>query len=315
MQLLVTFGLVFFATFGSTHRVNFSWIFRHFEFWWFRALWDLVPLTTLEPSHTHTHAHICVIPYSATYRPILARYPIKASLKELCNLSLQVLRIFKKHCCWASETKSPENGEKAMMLFYCSSTLWSWMGEPPQRNTHPNKSVCVKNRNSLYKLSPPLFPLEYAETGRRSLRKLFVETVFVWAGFLFGWVAFRWFEMLSHAQQRMPGITPPQHPLDTASWTGNKRSFESREPHWFLTAMLLTGIAIHLSLLRRYFCKSMPSSWWKVVFTLPICITTRHLYHNALAEVFNSGFVGTPPLESRLTQGRRAPPNLDFWAG
>ena len=37
----------------------------------------------------------------------------------------------------------------------------------------------------------------------------------------------------------------------------------------------LKSIAIHLPFLSRYFCKSMPSSWQKVVYTPPICITIR----------------------------------------
>ena len=35
------------------------------------------------------------------------------------------------------------------------------------------------------------------------------------------------------------------------------------------------SIAIHIPFLSRYFCKSMPSSWQKVVYTPPICITIR----------------------------------------
>ena len=38
---------------------------------------------------------------------------------------------------------------------------------------------------------------------------------------------------------------------------------------------LLKSIAMHLPFLSRYFCKSMPSSWQKVVYTPPICITIR----------------------------------------
>ena len=49
-------------------------------------------------------------------------------------------------------------------------------------------------------------------------------------------------------------------------------SGESNQP---LTPILLKSIAIHLPFLSRYFCKSMPSSWQKVVYTPPICITIR----------------------------------------
>ena len=47
-------------------------------------------------------------------------------------------------------------------------------------------------------------------------------------------------------------------------------SGESNRP---LTPILLKSIAIHLPFLSRYFCKSMPSSWQKVVYQPPICIT------------------------------------------
>ena len=39
--------------------------------------------------------------------------------------------------------------------------------------------------------------------------------------------------------------------------------------------VLLKSIAIHLPLVSRYFCKSMPASWLKVAFTPPICISIR----------------------------------------
>ena len=49
-------------------------------------------------------------------------------------------------------------------------------------------------------------------------------------------------------------------------------SGESNRP---LTPILLKSLAIHLPFLSRYFCKSMPCSWQKVVCTLPMCITMR----------------------------------------
>ena len=45
--------------------------------------------------------------------------------------------------------------------------------------------------------------------------------------------------------------------------------------HRPLTPILLKSIAIHLPFLSRYFCKSMPSAWQKVVNTPPTCITVR----------------------------------------
>ena len=50
----------------------------------------------------------------------------------------------------------------------------------------------------------------------------------------------------------------------------------SGESHRPLTPIHLKSIAIHLPFLARYFCKSMPSSWQKVVYTPPICIAIRH---------------------------------------
>ena len=60
--------------------------------------------------------------------------------------------------------------------------------------------------------------------------------------------------------------------------------------------ILSKSIAMHLPFLSRYFCKSMPSSWQKVAYTPPTCITVRfHLYRDTFAEVLGSGVVGTPP--------------------
>ena len=49
----------------------------------------------------------------------------------------------------------------------------------------------------------------------------------------------------------------------------------SGESHRPLTPILMKSIAIHVPFLSRYFCKSMPYSWQKVVYTPPICITIR----------------------------------------
>ena len=38
----------------------------------------------------------------------------------------------------------------------------------------------------------PLFPVKQAEKRQKSLRKLFVQTVFIWGGVFVGWVAFPW---------------------------------------------------------------------------------------------------------------------------
>ena len=53
------------------------------------------------------------------------------------------------------------------------------------------------------------------------------------------------------------------------------RCLYSGESHRPLTPIFLKSIAIHLPFLSRYFCKSMPSSWQKVVYTPPIWITIR----------------------------------------
>ena len=49
----------------------------------------------------------------------------------------------------------------------------------------------------------------------------------------------------------------------------------SGESHRPLTPILLKSITIHLPFLSRYFCKSMPFSWQRIVYTPPICITIR----------------------------------------
>ena len=49
----------------------------------------------------------------------------------------------------------------------------------------------------------------------------------------------------------------------------------SGEPNRPLTLILLKSVAIRLPFLSRYFCKSMPSSCQKVVYTPPICIAIR----------------------------------------
>ena len=51
-------------------------------------------------------------------------------------------------------------------------------------------------------------------------------------------------------------------------------SLFSGEPNRPLPPILLKSIAIHLPLLSRCFCKSMPSSWQKAC-TPPVCITIR----------------------------------------
>ena len=50
---------------------------------------------------------------------------------------------------------------------------------------------------------------------------------------------------------------------------------ESKRP---LTRILLTSIAIYLLVLSRYLCRSMPSSWQKVVYTPPTCNTIGFLF-------------------------------------
>ena len=78
-------------------------------------------------------------------------------------------------------------------------------------------------------------------------------------------------------------------------------SGESDRP---LTPMLLKSIAMHLPFVSPYFCKNMPSSWQKVVYTPPIC--TRygsHLYRDTFAEVFGSGVVGTLLISGKKLKG------------
>ena len=59
----------------------------------------------------------------------------------------------------------------------------------------------------------------------------------------------------------------------------------SGQSNRLLTPMLLKGIAIQLPLLSRYFCKSMPSSWQKVVYTV-ICGCARSFPERSYCELF-----------------------------
>ena len=59
---------------------------------------------------------------------------------------------------------------------------------------------------------------------------------------------------------------------ETESTEDTMNSGESNRP---LTPILSKSIAIRLPFLPRYFGKSMPSSWQKVVYTPPVCITIR----------------------------------------
>ena len=63
----------------------------------------------------------------------------------------------------------------------------------------------------------------------------------------------------------------------------------------------LKSIAIHLPFLSRYFCKSMPSSWQKVVYTPPVCITIRLPFVSRyFCRSIRVGVVGTPPILVRV---------------
>ena len=50
---------------------------------------------------------------------------------------------------------------------------------------------------------------------------------------------------------------------------------ETEESNRALTPIVWQSIAIHLPFLSWRFCKSMPSSWQKVLYIPPICITIR----------------------------------------
>ena len=78
-------------------------------------------------------------------------------------------------------------------------------------------------------------------------------------------------------------------------------SFHLGESNRPLTPILLKSIAIRLPFLSRYLCKSMASSWQKVVHTPPICIKIRpQLYRDTFAEVSGSGVVGPLPIHPIL---------------
>ena len=57
----------------------------------------------------------------------------------------------------------------------------------PQKNTHPNKStVCANNFGTVCTNCPPSSLLNKQKTSRKSLHKLFVQTVFIWVGGFLG---------------------------------------------------------------------------------------------------------------------------------
>ena len=74
---------------------------------------------------------------------------------------------------------------------------------------------------------------------------------------------------------------------------------QSGESHRPLTPILLKSNAIHLPFLSRYFCKSMPSSWQKVAYTPPICITIRlSLVSRYFLRSIRVRGRGTPPTQT-----------------
>ena len=57
-------------------------------------------------------------------------------------------------------------------------------GRPTQKKRHPNKStICANSFGTVCANSPPFS----RENGRKSLSKLFVQTIFIWVGGSF-WV-------------------------------------------------------------------------------------------------------------------------------
>ena len=63
-------------------------------------------------------------------------------------------------------------------------------GRPTQKNAHPNKNSLHKQFaqtiSGQFVQTVHLFPLEQAENRQKSLRKLFVQTVFIWVGGFWG---------------------------------------------------------------------------------------------------------------------------------
>ena len=63
-------------------------------------------------------------------------------------------------------------------------------GRPTQKTTHSNKNSlqkqCTQTISGQFLQIVPLFPLKYAENRQKSLRKLFVQTVFIWVGGFLG---------------------------------------------------------------------------------------------------------------------------------
>ena len=58
----------------------------------------------------------------------------------------------------------------------------SWRGDPPKKPTHLNKgTVCANNFGTVCTNCPPISQNKQ-KRGRKSLRKLFAQTVFIWVG-------------------------------------------------------------------------------------------------------------------------------------
>ena len=57
------------------------------------------------PSYMVSHRHICAIPYFATYRAIIVRYPIQTSTKKFCDTIATSIAQYEKCRCWASKPK------------------------------------------------------------------------------------------------------------------------------------------------------------------------------------------------------------------
>ena len=75
---------------------------------------------------------------------------------------------------------------KLLRMFECAS--FQVFHEGAQKATHPNKNSLHKQFaqtiSGQFVQTVPLFPLKLAENKQKSLRKLFVQTVFIWVGLL-----------------------------------------------------------------------------------------------------------------------------------
>ena len=69
------------------------------------------------PWYLVLHRHICAIPYFATYRAIIVRYPTKTSTKMFCDTIATSSARSEKYRCWASKLIESCGGRASLSVF------------------------------------------------------------------------------------------------------------------------------------------------------------------------------------------------------